>query len=122
MQRFAISILLLLMSAGICLFGQDTATISGTVTDQSGASIPGAEVVLVNVATQFTRTVETNGNGQYVAPAIPIGEYVITATKAGFQTLRRSGIQLTAASTLSVDLKLELGSQTQTVSVAATAP
>ena len=101
---------------------QDTATVVGTVTDQSGAVVPGAQVTLINAATQFTRVVQTNASGQYVASSIPTGPYSITVSKPGFQTLERSGIQLTAASTLTVDLQLAVGSQVQTVSVTETTP
>lgn len=111
----------LLLMAGFA-GAQDTATIVGTVSDPSGASVADAQVQLVNQATQFTRTVQTNAGGQYVASSIPTGTYVITAEKTGFQKLERSGVQLTAASTLNVDLQLVVGSQTQTLSVTATAP
>jgi hypothetical protein len=104
------------------LFGQDTATIVGTVTDPSGAAVAGADVVLVNLATQFSRSVQTAATGQYVAPSIPTGSYQITVTKQGFQKLVRSGVQLTAASTLNVDLQLAVGSVAETLSVSSTAP
>jgi hypothetical protein len=99
------------------LQAQDTATIVGSVTDPSGAAVPVARVTLVNLATQFTRVVDTNAAGQFVAPSIPTGEYSVSAMKAGFQKLTRSGIQVTAVSTVTVDLQLVVGSETQTVSV-----
>ena len=104
------------------LRAQETASIVGTVTDQSGALMPGAKVTLVNQETQFTRVVETNTSGQYVASAIPTGGYAITVEKAGFKQLRRTGIQLTLASTLTVDLQLSVGAVTQTVAVSGTPP
>ncbi len=104
------------------LRAQETASIVGTVTDQSGALMPGAKVTLVNRETQFTRVVETNTSGQYVASAIPTGGYTITVEKAGFKQLRRTGIQLTLASTLTVDLQLSVGAVTQTVAVSGTPP
>jgi Carboxypeptidase regulatory-like domain len=104
------------------LHAQDTATIVGTVTDQSGAFVAGAKVTLVNQATQFTRSVETSATGQYVASSIPTGNYEITVLNAGFKQLKRSGVELTAASTLTVDLQLSLGAETQTVAVFGTAP
>ncbi len=103
-------------------WAQDTATIVGTVSDPTGAAIPDAKVTLVNVATQFTRVVDTNASGQYVASAIPTGEYSISVLKPGFQKLDRSGIQLTTASTVTVDLQLTVGSEAQSVSVTASAP
>ncbi|HET8550071.1 MAG TPA: carboxypeptidase regulatory-like domain-containing protein, partial [Bryobacteraceae bacterium] len=97
-------------------------TIAGTVSDQAGAVVPAAKVVLVNQGTSFTREVTTNANGQYVASSIPTGEYAITAEQAGFQKLRRTGIRLTAADVLTVDLQLSVGSVQETVEVTATAP
>jgi hypothetical protein len=104
------------------VFAQDTATIVGNVQDQTGAAIPAAHVTLLNVATQFKREVDTDANGRYVASSIPTGGYVITVTKAGFETLKRLNIQLTAASTLQVDMAMQLGSETQSVEVTAAAP
>jgi hypothetical protein len=106
----------------VLVFAQDTATIVGNVLDQTGAAIPAAHVTLLNVATQFKREVETDANGRYVASSIPTGEYVITVTKTGFETLKRSNVQLTAASTLQVDMAMQLGSETQSVSVTAAPP
>ena len=103
-------------------YAQDTATISGTVSDPSGAYVADAQVTLVNTATQFTRIVGTNADGQYVASAIPTGEYTITVARLGFQRLVRAGIVLTAATNQTVDLQLAVGSQTETVSVTATPP
>ena len=122
LQRSVTLLFLTSLLAVSSLRAQETATIVGSVTDPSGAPIPNAKVTLVNTATQFTRVVQTGNSGEYVASAIPTGAYVITAVKEGFAKLERSGIQLTAASTLTVDLRLALGSQTQTVSVTDTAP
>src|SRR5581483_2634117 len=96
---------------------QDTATITGTVTDPTGSAVPKAQVTLLNTGTQFTRTVETNSGGQYIAASIPTGTYTVTATARGFQKLERSGVQLTAAGTETVDLRLTVGSETQSISV-----
>jgi hypothetical protein len=100
---------------------QDTATITGNVTDPSGSAVPNAQVTLLNTGTQFTRTVETSSSGQYIAASIPTGTYTVTAAARGFQKLERSGVQLTAASTENVDLTLTVGSETQSISVVADA-
>ena len=84
--------------------------------------VAGAKVVLVNEATGFTREVIANEGGQYVASSIPTGEYVINVEHPGFQKLRRTGIKLTAADVLTVDLSLTVGNVTETVEVTATAP
>jgi hypothetical protein len=108
--------------AASALEAQGTATILGTVTDPSGASVSGAQVTVVNIATQFTRTVDTNDSGEYVASALPTGAYSVTVAKSGFQKLERSGLELTTAARLQVDLQLSVGNQTQTVSVTASTP
>jgi hypothetical protein len=97
-------------------------TIVGTVVDQAGAVVPGATVVLTNDATQFQRSVTTNNNGQYSAIAMPTGPYTVRVEQTGFQRLVRSGIVLTAADTLNVDLQLTLGDVQQTVEVTAESP
>lgn len=104
------------------LLAQDTASITGIVTDQSGAAIADAKVTLVNAGTGFTRALDTNGQGQYVASSIPSGAYTITVLKTGFQKLERSGVQLTTATTISVDLQLTIGSEAQSISVTESAP
>jgi hypothetical protein len=97
-------------------------TIVGTVSDESGAALAGASVTLRNTFTDFSRTVTTNASGQYVAPSIPTGDYAITTEKAGFGTLVREGIELTAADTVTVNISLRIGDVKQTVEVKAAAP
>ena len=97
-------------------------TIVGTLTDQAGGVIPGANVKLVNTETQFTRTAVTNASGQYVAYSVPTGTYTITVEQAGFQKLVRNGVRLTAADTVTIDLQLTLGSLEQTVQITAETP
>ena len=77
MNRFAIALFIFLLTVS-SLHSQGTASLVGTVTDQSGASVADAQVTVVNTATQFTRTVPTNANGEYVVSAIPTGAYVVT--------------------------------------------
>ena len=104
------------------LYGQAlSGTIVGTVTDAAGAVVPAAKVTLTNVGTSFTRTVETNQSGQYVANNFPTGEASLTVEKEGFQKLRRRGVVLTAADTLTVDLALSVGDVRQSVEVSAEA-
>jgi hypothetical protein len=121
MKLLATAAFFLLLVASV-LQAQGTATILGTVTDSSGAVVAGAQVTVVNVATQFTRVVQTNDSGEYVASAVPTGSYSVTVQKTGFERLERSGLELTAASRLQVDLQLIVGSQTETVSVTAATP
>ncbi len=106
----------------VAIHAQVTASIAGTVTDQTGAVVPEADVKLVNQATQFTRIVKTNAGGEYIASAIPPGGYTITVSKSGFQQLERTGVELAVATTVTVDLQLSVGAATQTVNVTGAAP
>jgi len=94
-----------------------TAAISGTVLDPSGAAIAGASITVRNIGTAFTRTVLSNDQGRYVAPELPIGEYEVQGSLAGFQTVVRRGIVLTVGSRPVVDLQLPIGQAAETVNV-----
>jgi hypothetical protein len=110
------------IAAAVC-FGQiQSGSIVGTVTDQSGAVVPIASVVLRNEGTGFVRSVVTNQSGGYVAYSIPTGNYTITVEAKGFQRLERRGVRLLAADTLTVDLQLSLGEVSETVEVTAAPP
>lgn len=122
MKKILFALLLALSCASEIQAQALSGTIVGTVSDQSGSVIPGANVRLVNDATQFTRVAVTNAEGQYVAYSVPTGIYTITIEQAGFQKLVRSGVRLTAADTLTIDLQLTLGSVEQTIQVTAETP
>ena len=120
-RRLLINIALLTLSP--LMFGQvQSGTIVGTVTDQGGAAVPGVRITLVNEATKFTRTVESGASGQYVITSIPTGNYTATAEIQGFQKLARTGLQLTAADTLTIDLRLQVGNVQEIIEVKETAP
>jgi hypothetical protein len=93
--------------------------ISGTVTDPSGAAIPGAKVVITNTDTQATRTEITNERGFYVAENLTIGPYTVTADHPGFKRSQQAASSLVADGRLTVDLRLEIGDSSQTVEVVA---
>ena len=115
-------LLLLLFSLIVLPVGaQQTGNIVGTVLDPSGASIVGADVTLTNAETHFQRDVMTNERGEYVASSLPIGAYKITTQKQGFAKFERSGVTLSTAATLTVDLVLTVGSESETVQVTAQA-
>ena len=83
-----------------------TATIVGTVTDSSGAALPGATVTARNVDTGFTRTVPSNEDGAYRLEFLPIGSYVVEVTPLRVQDGDRSGIVLSVNDTARVDASL----------------
>jgi hypothetical protein len=94
-----------------------TATIIGTITDASGAALPGALVTSRNVDTGLTRSVTADDDGTYRIEFLPIGNYVVEVTLDRFKTASRSGIVLRVADTARVDVSLELGVLTETVTV-----
>ena len=98
------------------------ATVSGTITDASGAATPGVVVAIKNVATSSITNVVTNGDGFYIAPNLPAGEYQITVSAPGFATQVRGGIILTVGQQLLLNLGLKIGSTTDTVIVNSEVP
>src|SRR5688572_23426996 len=89
----------LLISAPWSIAQLNTATISGSVADQTGAVVPGVSIVIKNTQTGVARELLTNEAGRYSAEALPVGAYEVTASLAGFQTVVRSGIELTVGRT-----------------------
>jgi hypothetical protein len=100
--------------------GQDIfGRISGTVTDPSGAAVPGASITVTNQATKATRTLVTDASGFYVASTLPAGIYDVIAQRAGFKSTTQTGNDLVAGARMTVDLRLEVGAVSQTVTVEA---
>ncbi|MDP2998067.1 MAG: TonB-dependent receptor [Bryobacterales bacterium] len=112
----------LMFLAATAAFAQGTGTIHGTVTDPAGLGVPGASVTAVLAERGTTRKVETNAQGSYVLPLLPIGAYEVSVEAQGFKVFRRSQIELTATENVRVDAQLALGSMAETVSVTAEAP
>ena len=116
--RLLLTCVALLVLSPVPLFAQaESGTVVGTVTDQAGAVVSGAQVIFTHNATKFSRTVTTNASGQYVANLFPTGVLTIAIEHPGFERLVRNGIELTAADTLTVDLRLTLGNVQQTLEV-----
>jgi hypothetical protein len=94
-----------------------TATILGTVSDTSGAAIPAANIQVKNVGTGQTTTSQSDGQGRFRVPDLPVGNYEVQASKDGFSSLLHKGIELTVGVQSVVDFSLAVGQQTQTVTV-----
>lgn len=101
---------------------QASASISGLITDASGAAVASASVTLRNVGTGLSRTTITDDAGRFEVYALPVGEYEVRAKKSGFAEEIRAGIHLAVAQDASVDLQLRVGEVTQQVTVNADAP
>lgn len=96
-------------------------TITGTVTDPAGAAVGGASVVVTNAGTGVeTQTVSTP-TGAYTAPNLPVGSYSVTVAASGFKRYTRAGLSLAAAQILEINVPLEIGATTESVTVTAEA-
>src|SRR5713101_8269536 len=96
---------------------QVTGSITGFVTDSSGAAVPSAGVIATNLETGAARTVATDAAGRYVVLALPVARYEIRATKAGFRDEVRTGIHLAVGQEARADLSLQVGTIETQVSV-----
>ncbi|HEY2861422.1 MAG TPA: TonB-dependent receptor [Terracidiphilus sp.] len=96
-------------------------SILGTVTDTSGAAIPGAQVSAQNTATGLERTTQTTDDGSYLIPELPIGTYNLTVTMTSFQVSVTSSVQVGVAAQKRVDVSMRPGAVTQRVEVSAAA-
>ncbi len=96
-------------------------TITGTVTDKSGAIMPNVEVTLTNQETGVVRNTASTSAGVYSILELPAGSYTISANITGFQRITMSGLKLSSAQTLRQDFVMQLGSLTESVEVQATA-
>lgn len=112
------AIVFLVLAGAAQLHAQATgATISGTVTDASGAAVAEASVQVRNLRTGTIQNAMTDGQGRYNAPDLGFGEYEVQASKTGFSTVVHRGITLTVGGQAVVDFSLPVGQQSQTVTV-----
>src|SRR6266700_2048154 len=104
------------------LFGQNTAAITGTVRDATGAAVPGSAITVKHIDTGLTRAAESDARGSYSVPSLPVGDYELTAERMGFRREVRRGIDLAVGQEAVVDLALQVGSIDQQVTVTGEAP
>ncbi len=103
-------------------FGQSTATLQGTVTDQKGAVVPNATITVRNRATSFERTTQSDTDGNYQVAALPVGEYSVEVKLQGFKTNTVDRLPIEVARTVVLNLQMEVGDITQQVVVTSDAP
>jgi Carboxypeptidase regulatory-like domain/TonB dependent receptor len=115
-----ISLLLLLSAARAS--AQFASSLEGTITDQSGAIVPGATVTITNEATGATQSVATTTAGYYRIPALPGSLYTIKVSLAGFKTVVQEHIRLEAAQTQTINIVLEVGQTAEEVTVSGQSP
>jgi outer membrane receptor protein involved in Fe transport len=99
-----------------------SAVLSGTVTDATGAAVPAAHVTLTNIDTNLALSAISNNSGLYRFPTVPPGHYTIAAEGKGFQKFQQSGITITVSQQATLDIALQVGSESQTINVEAGAP
>jgi hypothetical protein len=116
--QFALLLLSLVVTANAQEF---RGALTGKVTDRAGAAVPGAAVSLKNSETNIVATATTNEDGSYSFPLLPPGKYTLSITLPGFKSAQRDNIELRVADRLTLDVQLEIGATTESVTVVGTA-
>ncbi|MGH9449636.1 MAG: carboxypeptidase regulatory-like domain-containing protein [Terriglobia bacterium] len=123
MLRISVVLVVLSIGAiwGAALFGQAiTSSITGTVSDSSGAVVPGATVTVSDRSLGVTRVTTTNSTGSYLVSAIPPGTYDLTVSSHGFKTYRATGVVIQAATKIRANATLQIGAVSTQVTVQGT--
>jgi hypothetical protein len=116
----AFSLFMILAFAGSTMArAQFNASLSGTITDQTGAVVPGATITLKNTNTQSSRSVTTGQQGSYQFSELPPGTYSLVANAKGFEASSLDNVTLIAETPRNIDLKLQVGESSQTITVSA---
>jgi len=112
-----------LLAAIAPIYGQiDRGTIEGLVTDTTGAVVPDAKIQIIQTATNSTLDLATNGEGLYTAPNLPSGVYRVVVRKEGFSAVVREPVEVRPAVKVRVDITLQPGSISESISVTGEAP
>jgi hypothetical protein len=122
LRKGAVGVFVSLLIAGASWAQTNRGTITGIVTDPSGAVVPGVAINVTNTATGVANNVTTNESGVYTVPMLPAGIYKLSAEKTGFKKNEHSGILVQVGETVRLDFALTVGQETQIVEVTAAAP
>jgi len=109
----------LALSVAPKVLAQGVGSVRGTVTDEKGAVVPGADVVITNTATAYSRSMTSDAGGNYGFQSLPIGQYVLRVKKGGFRDFELKEIVLHVNDALTLDAQLHVGGATETVEVTA---
>src|SRR6266852_8655317 len=118
-RLWASVVVVLLVLVPIASAQKITGLITGTVTDPSGAAVPGATVTVVNERTSATRSATTNEQGSFSFPELDPGVYTLTVNKTGFKKLTERNVELHVADVTALAVKMEMGAANETVMVEA---
>ena len=109
--------LLLLLLPSVVAAQSFNATLSGTVQDPSGLPVPDAELSLISIGTSNSVKLTTSSDGSFSFPNLQSGEYELKASAKGFKDFLQKGIQVLSNQTARIQVKLELGAESQTIEV-----
>ena len=115
------TVLLLFVFSNFTAWAQSTAQLSGRVTDQSGAVLPGVEITATQTDTGIARNTVTNETGNYLLPNLALGPYRLEAMLPGFRSFAQTGIVLQVNSNPTLNVVLEVGQVAETIEVSANA-
>lgn len=108
-RRWLLTISFLALIFCAAAWSQDTASITGTITDPSGAAVPNAKIAVTNTEHGINRTSSSNGSGDFLFASLPIGSYDLTVTAQGFKKYQAKGVVLRVAEKARVNVTLEVG-------------
>src|SRR5438445_6327368 len=112
--------LLILLAFSTASFAQiETATLSGTVVDATGAVVPGVQIRVTNTDTNVSASTSTNGSGIYVVPSLKPGPYRVVLTKTGFKQVELTDLRLNVQDAVTENFTMQVGAQTESVTVVA---
>jgi Carboxypeptidase regulatory-like domain len=119
MRRVALALVLAAAATGPVLAQSTLGTLRGTVVDPQGAAVAGASVLITDEATGIPRTVDTDSNGRYEASNLRPGTYRVEVVTTNFKKASKEGVVLRTGGTALVDMRLELGNVSETITVSA---
>ena len=121
-MRFIVKAVFFSLLASAAFAQSDRGTITGTIADPAGAVVAGAAIEAKNIATGVTYQAASTPTGNYTIAQLPAGTYEVSVAVPGFKKYTRSGITVEVAAVLRIDIALEVGAATESVTVQADAP
>src|SRR4051812_25300493 len=123
MSRFLqVALCAFMLTASLCAQQDARGTVSGHVTDTTGANVAGADVHVTNVATGVEVSIKTNESGNYTVPFLVPGIYTVGVEISGFRKFQRENVQIRVGDIVTVDVQLTVGDVSETVNVTAETP